>query len=93
MNEKIQIKEIKEIYCDRKTFLSTFDELISYLQSLKDDGWEGFDSIYRYREGVLFVYKYRLETDDEYTNRIQLLNMSEEEKVSSYEQLRQQFQS
>jgi len=88
MDQKIQVKEIKDIQCDRSMFLKSFDEFISYLQSLKDDGWEGFDSIYKYREGVLFVYKYRLETDEEYNNRIKLLNMSEEEKKNQYDQLR-----
>jgi hypothetical protein len=87
MNEKIQVKEIKDIHCDQNIFLKSFDELISFLQSLKDDGWEGFDSIYKYREGIIFVYRYRPETDEEYNKRIKLLSISEEDKKIQYEEL------
>lgn len=88
--EKIQIKEKKDFYwygeIDGK-----IDDIISTLQKCKEDGWEGID--YDYYDGgrEYYVYRTRIETDEEYEKRVGVEEQWKENRRKQYEQLKKEF--
>lgn len=88
--KKIQIKEKKDFYwygeLDGK-----IDDIISTLQKCKEDGWEGID--YDYYDGgrEYYVYRTRIETDEEYEKRVGVEEQWKENRRKQYEQLKKEF--
>lgn len=74
-------------------FYGSIDSLISVLQILKEKGWEKIDYEYEYYESekVYYVYRTRLETDEEYAKRMELEENQKEYRRKQYEQLRKEF--
>ena len=87
--ERIKIKQTEYCWVE---FDLPLDILISDLQKCKEGGWEGITYEYDYdNTKEYYVYKTRLETDEEYN-----LRMSEEEswkeyRRRQYEKLKKEF--
>jgi hypothetical protein len=90
MNTERKLIKEKEYYCG--SLDGPIDEIISDLQKCKEGGWEGITYEYDYdNTKEYYVYKTRLETDEEYN-----LRMSEEEswkeyRRRQYEKLKKEF--
>lgn len=67
------------------------DDVISQLQTWKEEGWEGLDVDYYYESTTYNLYKSRLETDAEYQRRIQQEEHYKENRRKQYEQLKKEF--
>ena len=86
--ERITIKERKDFYL----FAGKIDDIISTLQKCKEDGWEGIDYDYNYdNQREYYVYKTRLENDEEYEKRMELEEQRKENRRIQYEQLKKEF--
>ncbi len=72
-------------------FDSKLDILISVLQKCKKDGWEGIDYDYYDGEKEYYLYKTRLETDEEYEKRMELEEQQKENRRKQFEQLKKEF--
>jgi hypothetical protein len=88
--ERITIKEKKDFYWYGE-FDGKLDILISTLQKCKEDGWEGIDYDYYEGEKIYFLYKTRLETDEEYEKRMKQEEERKENRRKQYEQLKKEF--
>lgn len=99
--ERIKVK-ITEWY--KGYFDGTFEDIIAMLQDYKNEGeWEGFELRFDdYGEDGYYLYKYRLENDKEYENRIKLLEKEKERDLKrkekekenrrkAYEELKKEF--
>ena len=87
---RITIKERKDFYLYGE-FDSKLDILISVLQKCKKDGWEGIDYDYYDGEKEYYLYKTRLETDEEYEKRMELEEQQKENRRKQFEQLKKEF--
>ena len=98
MTDRIIVKEQKAIRCD--DFLNkTFREIIEVLNKYEDAGWHGIVYAVDYDTIDFYLYKHRLENDDEYNRR---LNELAEEEIKStrnkekrrrmYEKLKKEFE-
>ena len=72
-------------------FYGSLDSLISALQTLKEKGWEEIDYEYYGEEKEYYVYRTRLETDEEYTKRMKIEEKNKAYRRKQYEQLRKEF--
>jgi hypothetical protein len=89
--ERITIKERKDFYLCGE-FDGKIDDIISTLQKCKEDGWEGIDYDYNYdNQREYYVYKTRLENDEEYEKRMKLEEERKENRRKAYEQLKKEF--
>jgi hypothetical protein len=88
--ERLKIKERKDFYW-YGVFDGKLDYIISVLQKCKEDGWEGIDYDYYDGEKEYYVYKTRLETDEEYEKRMELEEQRKENRRIQYEQLKKEF--
>lgn len=87
--ERITITEKgPELFCS-----GSIDSVISVLQTLKEKGWEKIDYEYEYYDGgkEYYVYRTRLETDEEYAKRMGLEADRKNQRRKQYEQLRKEF--
>ncbi len=88
--ERKKIKE-KEHYWGG--FDGSIDVIISNLQKRKEQGWEGITYEYGYdNEKEYYVYKTRLETDEEYNLRMSEEKSWKEYRRRQYEQLKKEFE-
>ncbi len=90
--ERITIKESKD-FCYYGEFYGSIDKIISTLQRCKEQGWEGIDYDYDYGNGGkdYYVYKTRLENDEEYEKRVKQEEQQKENRRKQYEQLKKEF--
>jgi hypothetical protein len=95
--KRLKVKETERFYED---FDNTLETIIARLQCELDEGWEGIEREYEQDYGnhdrylVYYLYKYREETDEEYDNRVELLQKREQEqKIKRLEQLRKEISS
>lgn len=92
MTKKL-IRETKTIYLS--DFEGKIDDMISQLQDWKNDEWEGLDSDYGYEISCYELYRNRLETDEEYNERMSqeklIKERDEAKRRKQYEQLRKEF--
>ena len=88
--ERLKIKERKDFYW-YGVFDGKLDYIISVLQKCKEDGWEGIDYDYDDGEKEYYVYKTRLETDEEYEKRMELEEQLKENRRIQYDQLKKEF--
>ena len=90
---KKQIRKTKTIYLS--DFEGKIDDMISQLQDWKNEGWEGLDSDYVYDVNCYELYRNRLETDEEYNERMSqeklIKERDEAKRRKQYEQLRKEF--
>ena len=87
MTERIKIEEKgPEFYA-----YGSIEKLIQKLQELKKQGWENIDYTYYEGENEYYVYRTRLETDEEYEKRMKLEADQKEYRRKQYEQLRKEF--
>ncbi len=87
--ERKKIKE-KEYCC---CFSGKIDSIISYLQKCKEKGWESIDYEYDYdNQKEYYLYKERLENDEEYNLRMSEEQSWKEYRRKQYEQLKKEFE-
>lgn len=67
---KIVIKEVREIYVE-DFFDRPIDDTIKILEDYKKDGWEEIYYSVQYEGIDFYLRKNRLETDDEYNDRME----------------------
>lgn len=68
----------KTEYLSLEDFEGTIDEVITRLQEIKEEGWEGIEVNYSYESTSYIKYKHRLETDIEYKSRLYNEKLDEE---------------
>lgn len=90
---KKQIRETESIYLS--DLEGTFEEVMTKLQNWKNEGWEGLECNYHYESSYYELYRNRLETDEEYNERMsqeQLMKeRAEAQRRKQYEQLKKEF--
>lgn len=88
--ERKKIKD-KEYYWGN--FYGPIDEIISNLQKCKEQGWDGLQYEYDGDNQIdYYVYKERLETDEEYNLRMSEEQSWKEYRRRQYEQLKKEFE-
>lgn len=94
---KIQVKETKRMQED---FEGQLEDIISLLKSYLRDGWEGIEVENVGYDGAVeyYLYKYRLETDQEYKVRMvekekqkEREQRAKEKRRLQYEKLKEEF--
>jgi hypothetical protein len=88
--ERITIKEKKDFYWYGE-FDGSIDKLIFILQKCKEEGWEYIDYDYSGGEKEYYLYKTRLETDEEYEKRMKHEEQQKENRRKQFEQLKKEF--
>jgi hypothetical protein len=89
--ERIKTQEKKDFYW-YGDFSTSIDNLISVLQECKKDGWEGIDYDYDYNGGKeYYLYRTRIETDEEYEKRMKEEEQRKENRRMQYEKLKKEF--
>jgi hypothetical protein len=89
--ERKKIKEKELCWFD---FYGKIDSIISDLQRCKKEGWEGIDYEYDYDNQIeYYVYKERLETDEEYNLRMSEEKFWKEYRRKQYETLKKEFET
>jgi hypothetical protein len=88
--ERIKIREKADLCC-YGSLDGPIDRIIKTLQHIKEKGWEGIDYDYYQGEREYYVYRTRLETDDEYKVRIERENQQKEYRRMQYEDLKKEF--
>jgi hypothetical protein len=89
--KRIQVKETQKYYGD---FDGTLEDIISSLQAELDAGWAGLESEYDYdNQKEYYLYKERLETDEEYNLRMSEEQSWKEHRRKQYEQLKKEFEN
>lgn len=92
---KIRIRETQEIFSSELD--GKIDDIISQLETWKEEGWEGIDVDHYYENTSYQLYKHRLETDEEYevrTNDLQKMEQRlKESRRKQYEQLKKEFEN
>lgn len=101
--ERVIVKETSNSYLiDHTTFSGAIPLIVSTLQRHLEDGWEGVDyKPFGYSGAVeFFLYRHRLETDQEYSKRLIALGKKEmkeaiakERRRKQYEKLREEFEN
>ena len=91
---KIKVRETMEIYPEG--FLDrSLDDIIKLLEEYKKDDWEGILYALQYGGMDFYLYKDRVETDEEYKVRMEKLNREEDKRKKSrremYEKLKKEF--
>ncbi len=88
--ERKKIKEKELCWFD---FYGKLDSIISYLQKCKEKGWESIDYEYDYdNQKEYYLYKERLENDEEYNLRMSEEQSWKEYRRKQYEQLKKEFE-
>lgn len=91
--ERIHVKETKTIWPHELE--GPIDEMIAKLQDLREEGWELVDGDYFGDSYAYTLIKYRPETFDEYSNRVQSERIDEQKRLEhrrkQYEELRKEF--
>ena len=67
--DKILVIEKKYILFN-EVFNKTFSEIIGVLKQYENDGWEGIEYTANWDTVCVYLYKHRLENDDEYRQRM-----------------------
>lgn len=101
MSKEIPRIEVKEYSSSEVYFEGSLESTISMLQDFKNEGkWEGIEILYPEYDGRLeyYLYKYRLENDEEYSKRIKCLekqekiqNKEKQHRRELYEKLKLEF--
>lgn len=88
--ERKKIKDKEHYWGD---FYGSIDKIISSLQKCKEKGWEGITYEYdRDNQIEYYVYKERLETDEEYNLRMEEEQFLKEYRRKQYETLKKEFE-
>jgi hypothetical protein len=86
-------KKVKDREYYWGSFYGAIDKIISDLQKCKEEGWEGIDYEYDYdNQKEYYLYKERLETDEEYNLRMSEEKSWKEYRRKQYEQLKKEFE-
>ena len=89
--ERKKVKDKEYCWFD---FYGKIDNIISYLQESKEKGWEGIDYECDYdNTKQYYLYKTRLETDEEYNLRMSEEQSWKEYRRKQYEQLKKEFEN
>ena len=102
MPKRIQVKETKRYWGD---FEGSLESIISQLQSVLNDGWEGIENAFEPYDdhSVPYIYKHRPENDKEYAKRMKELEKekekererelkAKEKRRQEYEKLKKEFE-
>lgn len=86
---KRTIKETE--YLSIEDFEGSIDEVITKLQEIKEDGWEGIEVCW-WGESISYnKYKHRLETDIEYNSRLYADELAKNKRREYYLELKKEF--
>lgn len=86
---KRTIKETE--YLSIEDFEGSIDEVITKLQEIKEDGWEGIEVNWNYESTSYYKYKHRLETDIEYNSRLCAAEFDKNKRREYYLELKKEF--
>ena len=97
--DRILVQEVKYIeYGD--VFNKNISEIIGVLKKYENDGWEGIKYTASWDSVTVYLYKHRLENDDEYNKRMNDIAKEKEKAIKEkekrrilYEQLKDEFGS
>jgi hypothetical protein len=86
--ERIKTQEKKH----HDVYYGKLDGIISSLQKALEQGWEGIDYDYDYDgHKEYYLYRTRIETDEEYEKRMKVEEKRKENRRKQYEELRKEF--
>jgi hypothetical protein len=83
----------KTEYLSLEDFEGTIDEVITRLQEIKEEGWEGIEVNYYYEFTSYNKYKHRLETDREYKSRLYDEELNKSRRREQYLKLKKEFEN
>ena len=87
-------KTIRETeYLSLEDLEGTIDEVITRLQEIKEEGWEGLEVNYYYESTSYIKYKHRLETDREYNSRLYDEEVNKSRRRAQYLKLKKEFEN
>lgn len=96
--KRIQVKETVRFWGDLE---GPLENIINSLQLKLNEGWEGIEEVYERDYGdccdskALYLYKHRLENDEEYEKRVKEKEKQELEaknrRKKEYERLKEEF--